>query len=67
MANKPLQIRLAPITHAYLQDLVDIGRAKDQSALARRWIENEIDRAVDAKIIPTRNAKDFETRPKAKG
>lgn len=59
MANKPLQIRLSPIMHAYLADLVDIGYGKDETAIARRWIENEVTRVVETKVIPARRAQDL--------
>jgi hypothetical protein len=58
MANKPLQIRLSPITHAYLADLVDIGYGKDETAIARHWIENEVARVVETKVISTRRVQD---------
>ena len=55
MANEKIQPRLAPIMHAYLQDLVDIGAyGKDKSAVARTLIEAGIRTALADNVIQPR-------------
>ena len=60
MANPKLEIRLPRIMHKYLDDLANIGYGKDKTAVARRYIENAVTAALETKVIPTRNAEDFE-------
>lgn len=59
MANQKLEVRLAPIMHAYLQDLVDIGAGGGKGMIARRFIENGILASLETKLIAPRKAKEF--------
>ena len=57
-ANKPVHPRLQPITHEYLQDLVDTGAyGSNPSDVARTLIEEGIRRALAQNIIAVRDAK----------
>ena len=54
------QCRLEPINHAYLEDLAKIGPyGKGKSGVIRRFIENGIKAALEAKIIPARTVDEF--------
>jgi len=55
MANKKIEPRLLPITHAYLQDLAETGTyGSNATDVARSLIEEGIRRAIADKIINVR-------------
>lgn len=55
MANKKVEPRLAPIMHAYLDDLVNVGAyGRDKSDVARTFIENGIRDAIEKGVIAVR-------------
>jgi len=59
MANKKVEPRLAPIMHAYLEDLADIGAyGKDKTDVARTLIEAGIREALGKQVIAPRKASD---------
>jgi hypothetical protein len=61
MANKKVEPRLAPIMHAYLDDLVAMGAyGKDKTDVARTLIESGIRAALSEKVILPRKASDFD-------
>ncbi len=56
--NKPVQPRIPPITHAYLQDLADTGAyGSNPTDVARTLIEGGIRKALADKIIKVRREK----------
>jgi hypothetical protein len=61
MARNPkAECRLAPINHAYLDDLAKLGPYGDgKSGVMRRFIENGIRAALEAKVIAPRDVADF--------
>lgn len=60
MRNPPAQLRLSPILHAYLDDLVSVGVfGKDKSAVMRRFIEEGIQRAMAANAVARKDVGDF--------
>ena len=61
MARNPkAECRLAPINHAYLDDLAKLGPyGSGKSGVMRRFIENGIRDALEAKVIVPRNVADF--------
>jgi hypothetical protein len=55
MANKKIEPRLAPIMHAYLDDLVAIGAyGANPSDVARTLIEEGIRKAIAQRVIKAR-------------
>lgn len=62
MANPKLYLRLEQIMHAYLEELADIGTyGKGKNGVAKRFIEDGVQRAIETKTITKRSAKDHET------
>jgi hypothetical protein len=60
MANRKIGTRLAPVMHAYLDDLAAVGAyGKDKTDVARTLIEEGIRRAIKEKVIAVRKASDF--------
>jgi len=60
MSSPKAQCRLEPINHAYLKDLAKIGAyGKGKSGVMRRFIENGIRAALEAKVIPPRTVEEF--------
>ncbi len=58
--DNKLPLRLALILHAYLDDLADIGTfGKGKNGVAKRFIEDGIQNALERKVISIRSAKDF--------
>lgn len=54
-ANKKIQPRLAPLSHAYLQDLADNGfYGKTPTQVAQRLIEDGIMSAIGKNLIDRR-------------
>lgn len=61
MAENPkASARLRPIMHEYLLDLAKTGAyGKGKSGVVRRFVENGIMAAVQARVIPKRDVRDF--------
>lgn len=61
MAIKPkVDCRLDPINIAYLDDLAKLGPyGSGRSGVMRRFIENGIKAALEAKVIASRDVADF--------
>lgn len=58
MANRKVEVRLAPTTHDYLDDLVAAGtHGRTATDVARTLIEEGIRKAIADKIISVRSAK----------
>jgi hypothetical protein len=58
--NKPIPLRLRPITKAYLRDLAETGAyGTNRSAVMRRFIENGIVAALEARVLEKKNIRDF--------
>ena len=58
--NPKAECRLSPINHAYLDDLAKLGPyGSGKSGVMRRFIENGIRAALEAKVIVPRNVADF--------
>ena len=59
-ANQKAECRLAAINHAYLNDLAKLGPyGSGKSGVMRRFIENGIKAALEAKVIAARDVADF--------
>ena len=59
--NKPIQPRLTPATHAYLQDLADTGAyGSNPTDVARTLIEEGIRGALASKVIEVRHAEELD-------
>lgn len=57
MANKKVEPRLAPVMHAYLDDLVAIGAyGKDKSDIARTFIERGIQDLIEKGVLKPKSA-----------
>jgi hypothetical protein len=60
MENRAIPLRLSPILHAYLDELVKVGLfGKDRSAVMRRFIEEGIQRAMAANAIRAKSVDEF--------
>ena len=60
MANEKIPFRLPPILHDYLSELADLGTyGKDKGDVARRFIEDGIQKAIEKKVIAKRSMKDY--------
>ena len=60
MANDQVFTRLAPIMHAYLEDLRKLGTyGKTKSDIVKRFIENGVQEALVDKAIEPRNISEF--------
>ncbi|MCC8975927.1 MULTISPECIES: hypothetical protein [Bradyrhizobium] len=58
--NPKAECRLSPINHAYLDDLAKLGPyGSGKSGVMRRFIENGIRAALEAKVIAPRDVADF--------
>ena len=61
MANEKIPLRLPPILNAYLSDLADLGTyGKGKIGVARRFVEDGIQKALENDVIRKRSLKDFE-------
>ena len=59
MATRKVQCRVEPIIFAYLEDLVRIGVGKDQTAVARKYIDAGIFDAISKGLIEKRFIENF--------
>ena len=61
MAENPhASTRLRPIMHAYLRELARVGcYGKGKAGVMRRFIENGITQALEARVIAAKNIEDF--------
>jgi hypothetical protein len=58
--NPKVECRLSPINLAYLNDLAKLGPyGSGRSGVMRRFIENGIRAALEAKVITPRDVADF--------
>jgi hypothetical protein len=58
--NKPIPLRLRPIIKAYLRDLAEVGTyGENRSAVMRRFIENGIAAALEARVLDKKTVRDF--------
>jgi len=58
--NKPIPLRLRPIIKAYLRDLAEVGPyGTNRSEVMRRFIENGIATALEARVLEKKNVRDF--------
>jgi hypothetical protein len=58
--NQKAECRLSAINHAYLNDLAKLGPyGSGKSGVMRRFIENGIKAALEAKVIAARDVAEF--------
>ena len=63
MDSPKIEFRLSPILHAYLEDLADIGGyGQGKHGVAKRFVENGIQAALDKNVIEKRSVKDFQDK-----